>query len=97
MLKHLEEGDYDGIDEEDFLAYALTTHLQEVNQYQHLWVRWHANPLPYISDPLQRDSSWRAMERAAAEESSFGFSKRGGLPGGVGCLEISRFSSLDWG
>ena len=46
LLKQLEDGAYDDITDSEFLAFALTTHLQEVNQDEHLWVRWTPEPLP---------------------------------------------------
>jgi hypothetical protein len=39
LEKHYQAGEYAGIDEGEFLALALTLHLQEVNHDEHLWVR----------------------------------------------------------
>ena len=46
LEKHVQAGEYAGLDEGELLALALTIHLQEVNHDEHLWVRWHEQPLP---------------------------------------------------
>ena len=58
LQKHLEDGEYTDITEGEFLAFALTTHMQEVNQDEHLWVRWYAEPLPDHEGPLRQNQEW---------------------------------------
>ncbi len=39
--QHLAAGEYADIDEGEFLAYAITQHMQAVSNDEHLWVRFH--------------------------------------------------------
>jgi len=94
LVKHFEAGTYYDIHEGEFLAYALTTHLQEVNQDQHLWVRWHRDPLPDYDGPLHQDPSWTEVQEAAARAEDYGFRKAEFLAGNVGYLDIRSFPRL---
>ena len=96
LWQHFEARTYDGIHEGEFLAYALTTHLQEVTQDQHLWVRWHNKPLPDYAGPLHQDPSWTAAQEAAARAGDHGFRKLEILAGNVGYLDIRSFPRLAW-
>ena len=44
LQEHLDDGVYSDITEGEFLALALTVHMQEVSHGEHLWVRWHPEP-----------------------------------------------------
>ena len=66
LQKHLEDGDYTDITEGEFLALALTLHLQEVNHDEHLWVRWHPEPLPDDEGPLRHYQEWQDERRLEA-------------------------------
>lgn len=97
LQKHLADGDYNGIDEGDFFAYALTTHLQEITHDEHLWVRFHAEPLPEHDGQLRLNPEWQAARRAEAERENYGLQRVERLAGGVGLLELCYFHRPEWG
>jgi hypothetical protein len=97
LQKHLDDGEYAGIDEGEFLAFALTTHLQEVNHDEHLWVRWHTVPLPEGADILRHDRKWLEERMLEARLDNHGFHKVERLPGNVGNIEIRYFHRPAWG
>jgi hypothetical protein len=41
--------------------------LQEINQDQKLWVRWHAEPLPDFEGPLYQNPDWLAEQQRIAQ------------------------------
>jgi hypothetical protein len=96
LRKHLEAGDYDGIDEGDFYALALTTHMQEVCHDEHLWVRWHLEVLPDDESQLRLNPVWQAERQLAARLDNYGFHKAERLPGSVGYLDIRYFHRPEW-
>jgi hypothetical protein len=75
LQQHLEAGEYSDITEEEFLAYALTSHMQEVNHDEHLWVRWHEQPLPDDEGPLRLNLEWQAEQQLQARLDNYGFHK----------------------
>ena len=97
LQKHLDDGDYEGITEGEFLAYALTHHMQEVNGDEHLWVRWHPQPLPDQEGQLRHNEEWLARQRSEAELDNYGLHKPERLPGNVGYLEIHYLHRPAWG
>lgn len=97
LQKHLEDGDYADINEGDFFAFALTTHLQEVNHDEHLWVRWHPEPLPEDDGALRKNREWQEEQLMEARLDNFGFHRVERLPGNVGYLDIRHFHRAAWG
>ncbi|NIV39004.1 MAG: hypothetical protein GWN58_59160, partial [Anaerolineae bacterium] len=97
LQEHLDDGDYEGITEGEFLAYALTHHLQEASGDEHLWVRWHPEPLPDHEGQLRQNEDWLAQQRIEAELDNHGFRRAERLPGNVGHLEISHLPRPAWG
>ena len=97
LLNHLHAGDYDDIREGDFLALALTMHLQEVNHDEHIWVRWHDEPLPEEVEQLRLDPEWQEQRRMEASLDNYGLHKLEWLPGNVGVIEITYFHRPEWG
>ena len=97
LQAHLLAGDYAEITEGEFFAYILTAHLQEVSQDEHLWVRWHATPLPEREEQLSHDQTWLDKQRLKAEMDNYGLHKVERLPGNVGYLDIHRFERAEWG
>ena len=97
LQTHLDGGAYDGIAEGEFLAYALTHHMQEVSGDEHLWVRWHPEPLPDHEGQLRHDEEWLARQRLEAELDNYGLRKVERLPGNVGYLEIHTLHRPEWG
>lgn len=97
LKSHLQNGDYSDITEGEFLAFVLTFHLQEVNQDEHLWVRWHSKSLPDYQGPLYQDESWEDQLHHEARSTNFGLRKIEYLPANIGYLEIQNFVRLGWG
>jgi C-terminal processing protease CtpA/Prc len=97
LQEHLEVGDYTDITEGRFFAYALTVHMQEVSQDEHLWVRWHREPLPDVQAELRQNREWMDEQRKAAELENYGLRMAEKLPGNVGYLDIRRFHKAEWG
>lgn len=97
LHKHLEDGDYTDISEGEFLAYALTTHMQEVNHDEHLWVRWHAEPLPEDDGTLRNNREWQEERLLEARLDNFGFHKVERLPGNIGYIDIRLLHRAEWG
>jgi len=97
LQKHLEEGDYSDITEGRFFAYALTVHMQEVCQDEHLWVKWHPDPLPDQEGSLSQNQEWMDEQRLEAELDNYGMYKVERLPGNVGYIEIRQFHKAEWG
>lgn len=97
LQKHLESGIYQDITEGEFLAFALTTHIQEVNQDKHLWVRWHPNPLPDHEGSLLKNTEIVEEWKQRARLENYGVHKVERLPGNVGYIDIRYFYRTSWG
>lgn len=97
LQKYFEEGTYSDISDGEFLAYALTTHMQEVNQDQHLWVRWHPDPLPDHEGSLLKNKEKIAEWKRKARLENYGIYKVERLPGNVGYIDIRYFYRTSWG
>ncbi len=96
LQQSLADGEYADIQEGELLALALTLTMQEVSQDEHLWVRWHPQPLPE-EDELRRSREWMALQRLEAELDNYGFHRVERLPGNVGYVDIQRFHRAEWG
>ena len=96
LQKHLEAGEYAAIAEGDLFALALTMHLQEINHDEHLWVRWHAEPL-LDEDTLRHNQVWQEARQMEARLDNYGLHKVERLPGNVGYLDIRYFHRPAWG
>lgn len=97
LQEHLRNGDYNDIHEGELFALALTMHLQELNHDEHLWVRWHEEPLPESEDQLRLDPEWQAKRNMEARLDNYGIHKLERLPGNVGLIEITYFHRPEWG
>lgn len=96
IQKHLEDGDYSDIKEGEFFAYALTTHMQEVSQDKHLWIRWHQEPLPDQEGALRNNRDWMEERQLEAQLDNYGFHKLERLRGNVGYIDIRKFHKTEW-
>jgi hypothetical protein len=97
IQQNFEEGVYADINESDFFAYALTTHVQKVSQDKHLWVRWHPEPLPeYEGSLLQSPENIEEFKQRAKVE-NYGIHKVERLPGNIGIIDIRYFFRTSWG
>lgn len=96
LEKHLQSGEYDDMDGELF-ALALTLHIQEVIHDEHLWVRWHDEPLPEDDGQLRLNAEWQEEQKQKARAENFGFGKVERLAGNVGLLEIQYLHRAEWG
>ena len=97
LQKRHEDGEYADITEGEFLALALTVHMQEVNHDEHLWVRWHPEPLPDDDGPLRHNPEWMAERQQEAKLDNYGLHKVERLPGNVGYIDIRYFHRPAWG
>jgi C-terminal processing protease CtpA/Prc len=103
LHQHLEAGDYTGITEGEFFAYALTTHMQEVNAEgyfrpdEHLWVRWHVDPLPDTQEALRLNKEWQEEKMLEARLDHYGIHKLERLAGNIGYIDLRYFHRLEWG
>jgi hypothetical protein len=91
LQKHLEDGDYAHLTQGRRFAYILTKHLQSVVPDEHLWVRWHPEPLPEDEGSLlQNEAQLMALHEQARYE-NYGVHSVKRLPGNVGYVEIRYF------
>jgi len=97
LNKHLADGDYSDIADGELFALALTMHLQEVNHDEHLWVRWHPQPLPEHEGQLRQNPEWQAERKLEAQLDNYGLHKVERLPGNIGYLDIHYFHRPAWG
>lgn len=88
LQTHLEARDYSDINEGEFFALALTYHLQEVNQDEHLWVKWHPESLPDDDDALRLNPAWQEEQKLKARLDNFGIHRLERLPGNIGIIDI---------
>jgi hypothetical protein len=91
LQRTLQAGEYDGITDGNLFALALTIQLQEVNHDEHLWVRWHEQPLPDGASALYQEPAWQEQQKATAVAENYGFHKLEKLSGNVGYLDIRYF------
>jgi hypothetical protein len=96
LQEHLDDGVYSDITEGEFLALALTVHMQEVSHDEHLWVRWHPEPLPDDEGPLRHNQEWTDERRQEAKLDNYGFHRVERLPGNVGLVDIRYFHRAEW-
>ncbi len=97
LLQHLKDGEYEDIPEGETFALAMTIHLQEVNQDEHLWVRWHAQAMPEGEELLRQNQAWREEQQLEARLRNYGFCKVERLPGNVGYLDLRYLYRPEWG
>ena len=96
LKRHFDDRDYSDITEGDLFALALTMHMQEVNHDEHLWVRWHQEPLPDDDKPLRFNQNWQEERMLEAKLDNFGLYKVERLPGNIGYIDIRYFHRVDW-
>jgi C-terminal processing protease CtpA/Prc len=97
LQKHLDDGDYNDIAEGEFLAYALTIHMQEICHDEHLWVKWHSELLPDGEEALRLNKEWKEAQQLQAKLNNYGFHKVERLAGNVGYVDIRYFHRPSWG
>ncbi len=97
LQKHLEDGEYAELTEGEFFAFTLTMHMQEVNHDEHLWVRWHPEPLPDEDHALLKNAEWQEERLLEARLDNFGIHKVERLPGNIGYMDIHYFHRAAWG
>ncbi len=96
LQKHLDSGDYNDIAEGEFFAYALTTHMQEICQDEHLWVKWHLKSLP-DEETLRLSETWREAQQLQAKVNNYGFYRVERMAGNIGYADIRHFHRPSWG
>ena len=96
LQKNLENGEYSDISEGELFALVLTIDLQEVNHDEHLWVRWHPEPLPDEQETLRLNPEWQAERLLEARLQNFGIHKVERLSGNIGYIDIRYFHHPAW-
>ena len=94
---YLNNGEYSTLTEANLFALALTMHMQEVNQDEHLWIEWHTETLPDDDGQLHLNQAWQDERMLEARLENYGFYKVERLPGNVGYLDIHYFHRPAWG
>lgn len=96
LQKHLENGDYTDITDDEFFAYALTIHMQEICHDEHLWIKWHLESLP-DEETLRLSEAWRETQQLQAKVNNYGFYKVERMAGNIGYVDIRYFHRPSWG
>jgi len=96
LQKHLENGDYTDLIDDEFFAYALTTHMQEICHDEHLWVRWHSESLP-DEETLRLSTEWKETQQLQAKVNNFGIYRVERMAGNIGYVDIRYFHRPSWG
>ncbi len=97
LQKHLEDGAYAKIKNGRYFSFKLTQHIQKTSQDEHLWVKWHPEPLPDEKDALRQNQEWVDEQRQGAKLDNYGLHKVERLPGNVGYIAIHYFHRPSWG
>ena len=97
LEQYADQGTYDDIHEGEFLALALTLHMQEVNHDQHLRVHWHEEELPDQAGSILNHPDILEVEKQKARLDNYGIYKLERLPGNVGYIDIRQFYRTSWG
>lgn len=97
LHRYFKDGEYDNITEGDMLAQTLTEHLQEIRQDEHLWVRWHPDPLPDYQGSMLQNPDWIEEIKQQAKSNNYGIHKVERLAGNIGYLDIRYFYRPSWG
>ncbi|MBN1267118.1 MAG: S41 family peptidase [Anaerolineales bacterium] len=97
LKEHRESGDYDGIDDGEAFAAALTRHMQEVSRDEHLRMRCVETPLPEHEGSLLQNKEKLAELQQRAQLENYGFHKAERLAGNIGFLDIRTFYRPSWG
>ncbi len=97
LQEQLRGGEYNGITEGEFLAFALTLEMQEISRDKHLWVRWHEEPLPDHEGSLLQNRERVEEWRQRAKLDNYGLHKVERMPGNVGYIDIRYFYRTSWG
>lgn len=96
LQERLQDGEYAGICEGNLFALALTMSLQEVNQDEHLWVKWHGEELPTDNEPLHLNTAWQEKQRQQAMLDNYGIHKLERYPGNVGYIGLHKLYRPEW-
>jgi hypothetical protein len=97
LKEHLDAGEYDDITEGEFLALALTTHMQQASQDKHLQVRWFPEPLPEHEGSMLQNQERVDEWKQRAKLDNYGVHKVERLPGHIGYIDIRYFFRTSWG
>ena len=97
LENYLNSGEYSDIEDGELFALALTLHMQEVNHDEHLWVRWHPEPLPDFEGQLRLDKEWQEEQLLKARLDNYGLYQLEKLAGNIGYMDIRYFYRAAWG
>jgi C-terminal processing protease CtpA/Prc len=93
----METGKYATITNGDILARSITQQIQDICHDDHLWVRYHAEPLPEHEGSLLQNEEKVAELKLNAKIKNYGVEKLERLSGNVGNIDIRYFFSPSWG
>jgi hypothetical protein len=100
ICKHLDqklaEGVFDDLLEGTIFALGVTMEMQDISRDEHLWLKWHPEPLPEGRTSLWENDDWQERKRKQAAEENGGFEEIKKLPGNVGYLNIHSFHKPEW-
>jgi hypothetical protein len=96
LREHLGDGEYTDLTDGESFALMLTLQMQDVTQDEHLWVKWHLNPLP-DEEAMRQSPAWADDQLQRAALDNYGLQKVERLPGNVGYIDIRYFHRACWG
>src|SRR5574340_787504 len=96
LWNSLDNGEFFDYTDGEIFALALTIHMQEVNHDEHLWVRWHPEPLPEVETQLRLDKEWQDQQKLTADLENYGLFKLERLPGNIGYMDVRYFHRAAW-
>ena len=96
LQTNMQRGEYEGMNQANLFALALTMHMQEVTRDEHLWVRWHAEIHPDDEGQLRLNPIWQQERQLEARLANYGFTRLERLLGNVGYLDIHYFHRPEW-
>ncbi len=98
LVKNLEHGKYDGLNNEQELAAHLTIDLREVSNDMHWYVAYDPDRAPAEVDPEHEKNKARfASYLEYQRRNNFGFEKVERLKGNVGYIDLRSFQPSEYG
>jgi len=97
LSEWMETGKHASITCGETLARSITQQIQDVSHDEHLWVRFHAEPLPEHEGSLLQNEEKIAELKLNAKIKNYGIEKLERLSGNVGYIGVRYFFRPSWG